>query len=321
VQPEALPSARLPATSPLARPAPSASPEAGASPIGQPAPVVSALPGSPGAGAGTLLPLTPLHDPLIQGSGGGSSGGGSSGAGQSLPTPSPTPLFYIADVQLAETGQSVMGTQASGQIQADYAGESVELLISGNFGDPAPAHFAFATPAGVLYQTFVTEMPASRVLLNDTLLLEVLVANPQQLRVRLPRQYLNDLYVLGLHKLSVEHPPYYADVQVRVDEPVYTADLLPRIQAVEVLTDDQGQPHRLRLTGTHIPINPRFFHTTIQGEFAFGHQTRILSDGNAAAELYLPDTAAFLTAGPEYHLVFSTPFGTTPHSFTWEPEP
>ena len=172
------------------------------------------------------------------------------------------------------------------------------------------------------YQTLLAEAAGTRVLLNDTLSLPVLSTSPQQLQVQLPRAFLSDVYLLGQHKLSVEIPPYYADVQLQVAEAAFTPDLLPRLDAVSVLTDATGQPERLLLKGRHFPVNPRFFYTTLNGQFIFGHQTRILQDGSAEAELYLPDDeAAFLAAGPEYHLVFSTPFGTTPYSFSWEPEP
>lgn len=291
------------------------------SPVSSPvAPQPSSLPGVIATPAPVASgPSFPLPQPSVLPSSGvlpGFSNGGGGGGGGSVPQPTPTPVFYIQDVLL--NNRSIVSS--SEKFTSDYEGKQADLIINGNFGIVNTLDFAFTKPNELLHQTFLDGLPLSRVILNDSLLLEVVEANSHRLHVRLDSTYVPDLYLIGVHKLSLEHAGYYADTLIQVGEPLGSSDLLPRIDHVEVLTNEEGQPVRLKLTGKNFMLFPKFSYSTVDGVFAFGHQTQIFTSGVWDTVVYIPDPAAFISQGVEHEVRYATPFGLVVKTFEWEAE-
>ncbi|MEZ0369307.1 MAG: hypothetical protein ACAI44_09505, partial [Candidatus Sericytochromatia bacterium] len=167
------------------------------------------------------------------------------------------PELLISDVRLTETGVSVMGKDAPGSIEPDFAGKDIGLTLKGTFRDNKKdlqfKNFLFTLEPPLLQQTFVGNEPKDRVLLDDSILLEPVSVTGTEIKVVLHSEGIPDLYLKGLHKLSVEHgngaPVWYTDGLIQVGEPEPVTDLKPRIDAVEVMRDEKGKPLHIRCTG------------------------------------------------------------------------
>lgn len=161
-----------------------------------------------------------------------------------------TPELRIDDVLLSETGQSIIGANAPAGIEPDFAGKEIRLTINGVFKDKKKAlqqsSFLFTLDPELLAQSFLwssDRQPRSRVLLDQSLLLQTEAVSGTQIQVRLSTERDLTYLLKGLHHLSVEHGNYYTDTLVRVTEPTPTQeDLAPQIEDVQVLTNQQGQP-------------------------------------------------------------------------------
>lgn len=231
-----------------------------------------------------------------------------------------SPELLIADVQLTDTGTSVLGKGAPGSIVPDYAGKEVRLTLKGTFKDNRQAlklrNFRFTLEPPLVQQTFTFEgeEPQSRVLLNDSVLLEPVAVSANEIQVVLQTRQLLDLYLRGLHKITVEHGKWYTDALIQVGEPVpTTVDLKPRIETAEVLRD-RGKPLHVRLEGDGFLVFPKLIYATVDGAFGFSYQTEILQEGASSLVVHIPDPAAFARQS-SHTVMVATPFGVAFKNF------
>lgn len=222
-----------------------------------------------------------------------------------------TPELLITDVQLAVTGMSILGKGAPGALAPDYAGKSIELILKGTFKDNGKPlqikSFRFTLEPSLVQQTFVGNDPPSRVLLDDSILLEPLAVSGTEIRVRLNTQGVPDLYLKGLHKITLEQGDWYTDGLIQVSDPAPVQNLQPRIDSVELLPA-KGKPEHLLLHGANFMVFPKLSYATIDGAFGFGFQTEVSDEGAADTIVHIPDSKTF---NPKAHhtVVYSTVFG------------
>lgn len=231
-----------------------------------------------------------------------------------------TPELLITDVVLTETGTSILGKGAPGSLVPDYAGKEVGLTLKGTFKDNRQAlkskNFLFTLESPLTQQTFTFEgkEPKSRVLLNDSVLLEVVSVSATEIRAVLQTKHLLDVYLKGLHKLTVEHENWFTDCLIQIGEPVATtADLRPRIESVEILRE-RGKALHLRLEGGGFLVFPKLVYATIDGAFGFAYQTEVLEDGSGSIIVHIPDPAAF-GRQTSHTVTLATPFGVAFKTF------
>lgn len=231
-----------------------------------------------------------------------------------------SPELLIEDVRLTDTNVSILGKAAPGSIEPDYAGKAVALTLTGIFKDAQQApfpltDFLFTLAPPLVQQTFVGAEPQARVLLDDSILLEVLSVSETEIQAVLQTEKLPDLYLKGLHKLSVEQEDWYTDALIQVGDPLPPAgSLMPSITSVEILRDTQNRPRHLRLTGQNFMVYPKFSYTTIDGAFGFGYQTEVTADGQFETLVHIPDPDAFEQQS-EHAVIMATPFGVAFKTF------
>lgn len=221
------------------------------------------------------------------------------------------PDLLITDVLLTDTNQSIMGSLAPASIAPDYNGKDIYLTIKGTFKDKkktlALKSFLFTLDPGLLLQTFIGKKPSSRVLLDHSILLETISASANELKIKLNSRQIPDLYLKGLHHLAVENDNYFTDALIQIGSPEPVSSLTPIITSVETIYQDDI-PVRILIKGQHLMVYPKFSHTTIDGEFGFGFQTEVLTDGTSEATVHIPNPSTFDRAA-KHSLVYSTPFG------------
>ncbi len=231
-----------------------------------------------------------------------------------------TPELLITDIVLTATGESIMGPSALIGLRPDYAGTEIGLTIKGQFEKRNEKAFKlkdflfqFETP--LVQQSFIGKEPQARVLLDDSILLQVESVTKTEIKVRLNTQLLPDLYLKGNHRLSIELDRWYTDALLNVGEPapVEVSALQPRIESVEVLRE-RGKPLHIKLTGRGFLVFPKFSYATIDGEFGFGYQTEVMADGSAETVVHIPDPNSF-DLNPHHNLVYVTPFGVAFKAF------
>ena len=240
--------------------------------------------------------------------------------------------LLIEDILLTPENVSVFGPEASAAVTPDLTGGSIPLTIKGSFTKeskkPLPLkEFRFTYAPPLIQQTFIGEKPQARVLLDDAILLEVISSTATELKVLLnPKDYI-DLYLKGLHKISVEYKDYYTDALISIGEgAIPPRTLEPQIESVEILYDDDKdsddkdsddknikkirKSYNIRLKGTNFMLNPKYYYTLIDGEFGFGHQTEVMQDGSYETVVHLPEPKVFAQK-TEHQVIFVTPFGVT----------
>lgn len=279
--------------------------------VPQPSSVPGLLPTPVPMASGSSLPLTqPSVPPSSWTLPGFSNGGG--GGGGSAPQPTPTPRFYIRDVVMTETGKSVMGVNAPEAIQPVYSDPNpIRLTVTGNFDTNIP----FSEPAmrftfepGLLHQSFAGETPAVRALLNGVLLLEAVMVTPQRLELLLPQHYLPDLYLQGMHALTLVAGESLQQTTVRLGEPnPPRATLIPVLENATVILAEGVNPPLLRLEGRHFLLQPGWQQLRLEGAVLPIQQIEIGSDGKAVCWAEL---SADLEPGI-YELAYHSPFGIT----------
>ena len=175
--------------------------------------------------------------------------------------------------------------------------------------------FLFLLEAPLIQQSFIGKDPQARVLLDDSILLQVESVTKTEIKVRLNTQLLPDLYLKGNHRLSIELNRWYTDALLNVGEPapVEVSSLQPQIESVEVLRE-RGKPMHIKLTGRGFMVFPKFSYATIDGEFGFGYQTEVAADGSAETVVHIPDPASF-DLNPRHTVIYATPFGVTFREF------
>ncbi|PIW14650.1 hypothetical protein COW36_21675, partial [bacterium (Candidatus Blackallbacteria) CG17_big_fil_post_rev_8_21_14_2_50_48_46] len=168
-----------------------------------------------------------------------------------------SPELLITDIQLTESGASVFGPTAPAALTPDYAGSPLRLTLKGKFERRGEKelklkNFLFQYEPPLVQQSFVGKEPKARVLLDDSILLQVETVSATEIVARLNTQLLPDLYLKGNHRLSVELGEWYTDALLNVGEPVPVeySRLQPQIESVEVLReDDDDRPQHIRLKG------------------------------------------------------------------------
>jgi hypothetical protein len=232
-----------------------------------------------------------------------------------------TPDLTIQDVWL--DGQSIQGALAPSAIHPDWEGDPLELVIKGNFEnkkgkDLTPKAFLFTLEPSILLRSMAPDEtePSSRVLLDDAILLSPISVSGSEIRVKLPKAGLPELFLNGLHKLTLIRNRYYFDTQIQVGEPLLAPPigaLQPQIASIEVLRNDKGKVRFLRCTGSGLMLMPKFSFAQVDSEFAFGYQSQIVQteEGRSYETLiHIPDPASF-DLNPQHSLTYATPFGTT----------
>ena len=223
-----------------------------------------------------------------------------------------SPELLIQDVLLSESDESVSGTEAPAAIHPDFAGQEIQLTLKGHFEDrwrPLPLRdFLFTLDPELLQETFVGLQPRARVLLDNSILLQVDSVSADEIQATLNTERVPDLYLKGLHRISVEYGQYYSDGLIQIGDPEPVEDLQPRIDSVEVLRDRRGTPLHLRLSGDNFMVFPKFSYALIDGEFGFGYQTEVLRNGGMETVVHIPDPEHFDDL-ETHSVIYATPFG------------
>lgn len=158
--------------------------------------------------------------------------------------------------------------------------------------------------------------PKARVLLDDSVLLEVVSVSATEIKVILQSEKLPDLYLKGLHRLSVEHGDWYTDTLIQVGDPVAPeSDLTPTIDSIEIKRNPSGLPMQIRVLGNNFMVYPKFSHSTIDGLFGFGFQTEVFADGRFEMLVHISNPETF-DQRSEHTLIMATPFGVVVKEFS-----
>jgi hypothetical protein len=233
------------------------------------------------------------------------SGSGSSGGSASTIEPG----FYISDVVLAETGESIMGAESPAVLSSAYADVSPVLItLKGHFKtEPALTEplMRFTYEPGLLHQTFTGEAPGARILLDDSLLLEPVNVSLKEIQVALSPQFLTDLQHSGLHTLRLIAAGVEATQQIRIMGQDAAADLLPVVIETAVQNGAE-QSQWLRIEGHHYFINPSANRVWWKDQELPVRSVEILSTGQSILWARLPLDAEVQT---DDQLIISTPFG------------
>lgn len=166
----------------------------------------------------------------------------------------------------------------------------------------------------MLQQSFLGKEPRARVLLNHSVLLTVDSVSDTEIQARLNTAGLVELYLKGLHKISVEYGNYYTDALIQIGDPEPVDDLSPGIDAIEVLRNDDNLPLHIRLSGDNFPVYTKFYYCLIDGEFGFGYQTEVLSAGGMETVVHIPNPDSF-DQQDTHSVALATPFGTVFKTF------
>jgi len=109
-----------------------------------------------------------------------------------------TPELNIQDVWF--NGQSIQGPQAPNSLRSDWEGSPVEIVIKGKFEDKKDRDlnltaFRFTLEPSVQIRAMAPNetQPASRILLDDAILLTPLSVSAIEIRVSLPQAGLGEL--------------------------------------------------------------------------------------------------------------------------------
>ncbi|MGE3725020.1 MAG: hypothetical protein AB7I41_05690 [Candidatus Sericytochromatia bacterium] len=232
-----------------------------------------------------------------------------------------TPDLTITDVWL--NGQSIQGPNAPSLLRPEWDGQPLELVLKGQFENKKDKDlklkaFLFTLEPTVLLRSMAPNEnePTARILLDDAILLTPLSVSGTEIRVKLPQEGLPDLFLRGLHKLTLIKNHFYFDTQIKVGEPLAappTGALQPQIQSIEVVRNNKGQPRFLRCTGSGLMLMPKFSYAQVDSEFAFGYQSQIVQN-EATREyetlIHIPDPDSF-DLNAQHTLTYATPFGTT----------
>jgi len=233
-----------------------------------------------------------------------------------------TPELTIQDVWL--NGQSIQGSQAPSALRSDWEGSPLQLVLKGKFEDKKDRNlnlttFRFTLEPSVQIRAMAPNetQPASRVLLDDAILLIPISVSSNEIRVELPQTGLGELLLKGLHKISVIHKNYYSDTLIQVGEPQVAPPieaLSPQFNEIEVVRNNKGQARFLRCTGPGLNmVQGKFAYSMIDSEFAFVYQSQIVQTETGRAYetlIHIPDPASF-DLNAQHTLTYATPFGTT----------
>lgn len=224
-----------------------------------------------------------------------------------------SPDLQLNDVLLKSSQSSLLTNQGTLAVRPDYSGVQIPLILKGSFRKSKKAalessDFAFQYEQPLLHQTFLTPRPEARILLDQSILLEVISVSEDEIACVLHTQAIPDLYLKGSHRLSIEYGDQVSEQWINIGEPEETRESLsPRIESVRVLNNDEQKPALLLLKGQHFMLYPKYAYAMIDEHFVFGYQTEIFRDGTAQSLLHLPENFDVSTS---HTLMYATPFGT-----------
>lgn len=242
-----------------------------------------------------------------------------------------TGLNKIPDLQIQDVwlnGQSIQGAQAPASLRQDWEGPPLELVLKGRFEDKKDRNlnlksFRFTLEPSVLLRAMAPNetQPASRVLLDDAILLTPVAVSSTEIRVQLPQAGLGELLLKGLHKITLIHNRYYSDTLIQVGDPLSVPPqgvLTPQMESIEVVRNDKGQPRFLRCTGPGLHMTQgKWAYSLVDEEFAFVYQSQIVTGENGREYetlIHIPDPDSF-DLNAKHTLVYATPFGNTLKQF------
>lgn len=245
-----------------------------------------------------------------------------SGAGNSstnitvTPTPTPNPLFYIKDVLFLENGQSIQGSTAQAAIKTKYNEENnIKISIKGNFKTLVPfseSSMRYTFEQGLLHQSFHGQAPSVRALLNNSLLLESIKIEENELQFQFNAQFLPDLQLPGLHRLQLIAGSQQIETFIRF-EPDFQQDLSPIIEKVETI-EQNGEAKYLKLLGRHFFLNGGWTRLFIDGQPINPGVTSILISGKSEILLDLSQIDNF-NPQSSHQLRYQSPLGNIIYSF------
>lgn len=225
-----------------------------------------------------------------------------------------------ADVRLHNSGLSIVGKDAPGEIQPNFAGKDILIDIVGQFGnaflkdDGIPEQMLFTLEKPIESLTWIGKEPQTRVLIDKSLILEPVDIQPTQMTFKFNTFKKPDFFLKGLHHLELHHKQYFTDKLIMIGSPVEgeepTESLSPIINEVKILEDQNGLPINIELTGRNFMLYPKFSYSTMDGIFGFGHSTTIFEDGTSKSIVHIPDPEAFALMPENHTMVYSSPFGS-----------
>ena len=234
------------------------------------------------------------------------------------------PDIRIDDI-LLDSGESVMeeaSKHPTGQIIPDFDNEKIiNLTIKGKFKNREAfklKNMLFTNEAGLLQQTVVEPEPKVRVVLDDSILFTPISVSETEMKVKIDTFRIPDLLLSGFHKISVIGGGFFTDTLIKVGKPeTVTNKLTPTIDKVEILNDKKGKPVNIRITGNNYMLYPKFYHTTFDGVFGFGHETSLFEENEVIKYetiIHIPNASTF-DKNKTHSLSFATPFGFAFKSF------
>lgn len=231
----------------------------------------------------------------------------------------------ITDVTL--NNLSIMSDKGVSSILPDFNGKDILLTIKGVFKTESSTikKTQFQYEQGLFNQSIVGNKPETRVLLDESIIFEILSISKSEITVKINSKWIPDLYLKGLHKLRVISGEKSASVFVKVGDPSPVNTLSPKILSVEVLKtkDDDSdnksdknnkKPNNILIKGSNFMMYYRFSYSTIDGVFCYGHQTNILNDGSFESIIHIPDPKKF-DPNKKHILMYTTPFGSVLKEF------
>ena len=197
--------------------------------------------------------------------------------------------FFISDVVLAETGESVMGEGALAAIQVDYeVQDPIRLQLLGHF--PAALSeekMRFTYAPGVVTQTFSGDLPDERIVLQDALILEPQTVSTHAITVLLPGFSIPDLQTRGLLELVLTSGQMSRTVFLNFGVS-FVPDHFPLIEQVE--THASEELTLLKVKGKNFFLNPEANQCWWDDMPLTSYQTQILWNGTSQLWLKLDTT-------------------------------
>jgi hypothetical protein len=200
----------------------------------------------------------------------------------------------------------------------------VELILRGSFTQQSQAvmreDLLFTFDAELLQQTFRGGQPQVRVLLDNYILLEPVSISPQEWRLALNTRAIPDLFLMGLHTLTVIVGEKVATAQIRFGLPLdedWETPLSVRPVVDEVTVVSLSDQPYVRLTGKHFMLNPAWARLEINGVVYPIQQTNILRGDAWETFAYLPSDVVLLPE-TDYFLTYTTPHGVASKNFRYE---
>lgn len=254
--------------------------------------------------------------------------------------------IIIDSITVANTTQRV-DDKGNSEINPDYSNpKDLILNINGKFDKDVvkPDNILFKNEANLIQLSYVGEiLPRTKILINDSIILEPVSATTTQIKVKLNTSFIPDFYLRGTHKFSILSDRDRTDTLIKIGSPENPkTSLSPKIDEVKIirkkdiyfdinnldfafktqgLVDDilelaKYNPDasiNIKIKGKNLPVFYKFTYSTIDSKFGFGHSTSISKDneGNIIWEsiIHIPDPKEF-EKKTSHILTYSTPFGT-----------